>query len=41
MTLLFENARKLDASGEVDDFWMLVDGDTITATGHGAAPRAR
>ena len=36
MTILFEHARKLDASGEVDDFWMLVDGDTITATGHGA-----
>ncbi len=40
MTILFEHARKLDASGEVDDFWMLVDGDTITATGHGAAPAA-
>lgn len=40
MTMLFEHARKLDASGEVDDFWMLVDGDTITATGHGAAPAA-
>ena len=40
MTILFEHARKLDASGEVDDFWMLVDGDTITATGHGAAPHA-
>jgi N-acetylglucosamine-6-phosphate deacetylase len=38
VTILFEHARKLDADGEVDDFWMLVDGDTITATGHGAAP---
>jgi N-acetylglucosamine-6-phosphate deacetylase len=38
MTTLFEHARKLDAHGEVDDFWMLVDGDTITATGNGAAP---
>ena len=40
MTTLFEHARKLDASGEVDDFWMLVDGDTITATGTGAGPTA-
>ncbi len=40
MTTVFEHARKLDASGEVDDFWMLVDGDTITATGTGAGPTA-
>ena len=40
MTTVFEHARKLDAHGEVDDFWMLVDGDTIAATGHGAAPPA-
>ncbi len=40
MSTVFEHARKLDAHGEVDDFWMLVDGDTITATGHGAAPDA-
>jgi N-acetylglucosamine-6-phosphate deacetylase len=40
VTTVFEHARKLDAHGEVDDFWMLVDGDTITATGHGAAPAA-
>jgi N-acetylglucosamine-6-phosphate deacetylase len=40
VTILFEHARKLDAAGEVDDFWMLVNGDTITATGHGAAPAA-
>ena len=40
MTVVFEHARKLDAAGEVDDFWMLVDGDTITATGHGTAPEA-
>ena len=40
MTTVFEHARKLDAHGEVDDFWMLVDGDTIAATGHGAAPTA-
>jgi len=30
---LFTNARKLDAHGETLDFWMLVDGSTITATG--------
>jgi N-acetylglucosamine-6-phosphate deacetylase len=40
MTLLFEHARKLDAQGEVDDFWMLVDGDTIVSTGSGLAPVA-
>jgi len=40
VTTVFEHARKLDANGEVDDFWMLVDADTITATGHGAAPTA-
>ena len=32
---LFHSARKLDAHGEVDDFWMLVVGTTITATGNG------
>ena len=36
-TTLFHSARKLDAAGEVDDFWMLVDGDTIVSTGHGRA----
>jgi len=40
VTTVFEHARKLDAHGEVDDFWMLVDGDTIAATGTGAAPAA-
>ncbi len=40
MSTLFEHARKLDAYGEVDDFWMLVEGDTIAATGHGTAPAA-
>jgi N-acetylglucosamine-6-phosphate deacetylase len=40
VTTVFEHARKLDAHGEVDDFCMLVDGDTITKTGHGAAPAA-
>jgi N-acetylglucosamine-6-phosphate deacetylase len=40
MSTVFTHARKVDARGEVDDFWMLVDGDTITATGHGEAPPA-
>jgi N-acetylglucosamine-6-phosphate deacetylase len=40
MTTVFAHARKLDAHGEVDDFWMLVDGDTITKTGHGQPPTA-
>ena len=35
MTILFHGARKLDAAGQVDEFWMLVDGDTIVATGSG------
>lgn len=38
MSILFHNARKLDTDGEVDDFWMLVDGDTITETGSGRQP---
>lgn len=37
---LFHNARKLDADGAIDDFWMLIDGDTIVATGTGQAPAA-
>jgi len=40
MSTLFEHARKLDAHGQVDDFWMLVEGDTILSTGHGEAPDA-
>jgi N-acetylglucosamine-6-phosphate deacetylase len=39
MSILFHSARKLDAEGQVDDFWMRVDGDTITKTGSGRAPR--
>lgn len=35
MSTLFHSARKLDSSGEVDDFWMLVEGTTIMATGSG------
>jgi N-acetylglucosamine-6-phosphate deacetylase len=40
MTRLFEHARKLDAHGQVDDFWMLVDGDSIVSTGTGVGPQA-
>jgi N-acetylglucosamine-6-phosphate deacetylase len=40
MTILFHNARKLDAAGQVDDFWMLMDGDTIARTGSGPAEAA-
>jgi N-acetylglucosamine-6-phosphate deacetylase len=40
MTTAFTGARKLDVDGQSDDFWMIVDGDTITATGTGAAPHA-
>jgi N-acetylglucosamine-6-phosphate deacetylase len=40
VTVLFKRARKLDASGEIDDFWMLADGDTIAATGTGDSPTA-
>lgn len=38
MNTLFHGARKLDADGQVDDFWMLIDGDTITQTGSGRTP---
>ncbi|MEO7148219.1 MAG: N-acetylglucosamine-6-phosphate deacetylase [Terrimesophilobacter sp.] len=40
MTTLFHDARKLDAEGQVDDFWMVVDGDSIAATGTGTPPDA-
>jgi N-acetylglucosamine-6-phosphate deacetylase len=40
VTVLFSRARKLDALGEIDDFWMLVDGNSIVATGTGAGPDA-
>ncbi|MDQ1571785.1 MAG: N-acetylglucosamine-6-phosphate deacetylase [Actinomycetota bacterium] len=40
VSTLFRGARKLDASGQVDDFWMLVRDDTIVDTGTGAAPSA-
>ena len=35
MSTLFHSARKLDAHGQVDDFWMLVEGGSIAATGNG------
>jgi N-acetylglucosamine-6-phosphate deacetylase len=35
MTTLFHGARKLDAHGQVDDFWMLVRGDAIESVGSG------
>jgi N-acetylglucosamine-6-phosphate deacetylase len=37
-TTLFRNARKIDASGVVDDFWMLVEDGTIRTTGTGTPP---
>ena len=37
---LFHNARKVDAGGKLDDFWMLVEGDTIVRTGTGEPPSA-
>lgn len=40
MSMVISGARKLDANGEQAEFWMLVDGDTITATGQGEAPDA-
>lgn len=38
VTTLFHDARKLDADGQVDEFWMLVTGDTISQTGNGRHP---
>lgn len=34
-SILFHSAQKLDGHGQVDDFWMLVAGDAIVATGSG------
>jgi N-acetylglucosamine-6-phosphate deacetylase len=39
MSTLFHSARKIDADGQVDDFWMLVEGDTIVSTGSGGTWR--
>jgi N-acetylglucosamine-6-phosphate deacetylase len=38
MSTVFSHARKLDAAGQVDDFWMLVDGDTVSEIGTGEPP---
>ncbi|MGV8895546.1 MAG: N-acetylglucosamine-6-phosphate deacetylase [Rhodoglobus sp.] len=38
LTTLFHGARKLDADGQIDDFWMVVEGDTIASTGSGRHP---
>jgi N-acetylglucosamine-6-phosphate deacetylase len=35
MSTLIHSARKLDADGQVDDFWMLVRGSSIVSTGSG------
>lgn len=35
MSTLFQHGRKLDAHGQVDDFWMLVEDATITSVGSG------
>ena len=40
MTLLLHSARRIDAGGEVDDGWVLVDGSTISAVGSGRPPGA-
>ena len=40
MSLLVHSARKVDAEGHVDDFWLVADGLTITATGTGDGWRA-
>jgi N-acetylglucosamine-6-phosphate deacetylase len=40
VTTLFAHARKLDAAGQVDDFWMLVAGDSVVSVGSGAGPAA-
>ncbi|MCW4386060.1 N-acetylglucosamine-6-phosphate deacetylase [Salinibacterium sp. SYSU T00001] len=37
---VFTGASKIDADGIVDDFWMLVHGDTIVQVGTGDAPAA-
>lgn len=38
--LVVHGARKLDADGEVDDFWLLADGAHIAATGTGSGWRS-
>jgi N-acetylglucosamine-6-phosphate deacetylase len=40
VTTVIHSARKLDAGGEQDRFWMLLEGGSITATGTGQWPAA-
>jgi len=40
-SLVVHGARKLDADGEVDDFWLAADGAHIAATGTGTGWRER
>jgi N-acetylglucosamine-6-phosphate deacetylase len=40
MSILFSGARKVDADGRVNDFWMRIDGTTISETGVGTPPPA-
>jgi N-acetylglucosamine-6-phosphate deacetylase len=40
MSILFTGARKVDADGRVNDFWMRVDGTSISETGMGSPPLA-
>jgi N-acetylglucosamine-6-phosphate deacetylase len=40
VTTLLHSARKLDAGGIVDGFWVVFDGGTIAATGTGEPPPA-
>jgi len=40
MTTLLSGGRKVDVDGEVDGFWVLLDGPVIAATGTGPAPDA-
>ena len=39
MSLVLHSVRKLDAHGQVDDFWLVAEGLTITATGTGTSWR--
>ncbi|ANF31419.1 N-acetylglucosamine-6-phosphate deacetylase [Leifsonia xyli] len=38
--LVVHSARKVDADGQVDDFWLVADGAHVTATGTGTGWRA-
>lgn len=40
MTTLLRGATRIDERGELDDAWVLLDGDAIAAAGSGAAPDA-